>query len=123
MLLYHLIKKTMKLLRLFSCAIGAIASIGLCEGNDDVERALNAIKIKENWSISDIESIAKTLEGATPENSDDVWVSSLRFYESGDKMEVLFYQRVGKSNVGGWRVTLKLEKGVYLLDKSEWFDI
>jgi len=103
--------------------VANVLYLGSAFPSESTIKAINKIKLKEEWSYADLKAIAVNLEASTMEDGDEVFLSSIRFHESGDSMEMVFFQRVRNSAVGGWKVRLKRDGKTFVFDGSEWFDV
>lgn len=77
--------------------------------------------LRTNWSVAELKELGTKLSRLTPEE-DHFKLSSIRFYDSEDSIEVVFKQRKGPETVGGWRIVLSGDGEKYKFEKAEWFD-
>ena len=92
------------------------------KGEDAEAKAMDSIQLKENWSVSDLKALAKKLAAATPE-ADQFKVTSIRFYDLEDSIELVIKKERKGEGVGGWRVKVTMKEGKYVQSSREWFDI
>ena len=92
------------------------------KGENAEAKAIEAIQLKENWSVSDLKTLAKKLADSTPE-ADEFKVTSIRFYDLEDSLELIVKKERKGERVGGWRVQVTLKQGKYVHLNKEWFDV